>query len=306
MNDSDFPVNDQLPEGDNVVAADSAPSPSSEAEQILSEIPGIFDSAPSELAEAQDALVAAAPDSPSGDTEAGDTALLKIKEYSENVSMAQATVPAAYPYSLLITGRLTDHEKEKLLDLLSRENMGIREVDLEPQLEAGRILIPRISEFAGVLIVQALRAASVEMELGPSDLIFASENTRDESFVPMSGSEDVAWSSSEASHPAEALPLTSESSIPGVNSFTVIDTLTATAALRSDVVETEKSSEYQEALDALQRELKYKAYRRGAQAIVSFSIQLAALNLPTHYRLTVTGLAVKLPSAGLSSLPGWN
>jgi uncharacterized protein YbjQ (UPF0145 family) len=44
---------------------------------------------------------------------------------------------------------------------------------------------------------------------------------------------------------------------------------------------------------AVKRELKFKAYRKGATAIVSFSVQLQQLHMPMHYRVLVTGSAVK-------------
>jgi hypothetical protein len=80
----------------------------------------------------------------------------------------------------MIVGRLTDHEREKLTDTLERNHMGIDAKDLVHQFEGDRVLIPRISEYAGVLIVQALRGTSATMRLAPSDQIFSTEDTRDE------------------------------------------------------------------------------------------------------------------------------
>lgn len=217
----------------------------------------------------------------------------QIANYSDQISSAKTLVAAAYPFSLKITGMLSREEREKLVDLLSRENMGIREVDLEPQFECGKILIPRISEYAGVMIVQAMRGIRAEMKLGPSDSIFSTEdtqNTREEEFP--NAQEKMAYTSVESSHPAEELPMTSEASIAGKSGMIVIDVVTASAALKTSVVEAKSSSEYQEIVEALQREIKYKAYRRGAAAVVNFAIQLSPLQLPTLYRVTVSGTAV--------------
>ncbi|OFZ70214.1 MAG: hypothetical protein A3K03_05995 [Bdellovibrionales bacterium RIFOXYD1_FULL_44_7] len=60
------------------------------------------------------------------------------------------------------------------------------------------------------------------------------------------------------------------------------------------MVEAESSSEYQEVLEGLKREMKYKAYRKGADAVVNFSISLTLLSVPSRYRLTAMGSAVKL------------
>jgi hypothetical protein len=225
--------------------------------------------------------------------------LAPTREYAEKISNGSESVPAAFPFSVLIEGALTAEEKEKLLTVLSRENMGISEVDIEPQLEAGRVLIPRISEYAGILIVQALRAAQASLRLGPSDSIFATDDTRntlDETAAPLL--ETVVQNrvlAHEAAHAAERIPLVSSSHLPGhaAAALDVIDTLVVSAALRSHVVEAQKSSEYHEMLEALTRELRYRAYRKGAQAIVNFNVQLDSLGTPGRFRLTVSGTAAR-------------
>jgi uncharacterized protein YbjQ (UPF0145 family) len=226
-----------------------------------------------------------------------ETPMEKVKKFSASVNASKSAVPAAYPFSLLITGPLSPEEKEKLLDLLSRENMGFREIDLEPQFESNRILLPRMSEYAGVLLVQALRGTRAEIKLGPSDTIFSTAETRaDEHESATEGEETSSKNSTEYSHPAENLPMTTEDSLPGLPHLQAIDTITASAALHSGVAEAEKSTEYQDLADALQRELKYKAYRKGADGIIHYKIQLNNLLSPMHYRLVAMGTAVKSKS----------
>lgn len=224
----------------------------------------------------------------------------KVREYSEQLSSARASVPASFPFSLIITGHLAPEEKERLLDLLSRENMGIREIDLEPQFESGKILIPRISEYAGILIMSALRSASVRLRFGPSDSIFATEDTQESDAASSFDSglgQSASQSRSDSSHPAEELPITTEATLPGQVEHAItqlIDVVTASAALKTSSVEAEHSPEYQMLVETLQRELKYKAFHKGATAIVSFSVQLTSLRQPTHYRVQVTGAAIKI------------
>ena len=221
-----------------------------------------------------------------------------VKALSENIQIAQAPVEAAYPFSLRIEGRLSAWEREKLIDLLTAENMGIREVDLEPQLEAGRILIPRISEYAGILLVQALRGTSAEISLGPSDQIFSSEETREDLSLPPAESagrkvyvtpDDRATES----HPAERIPVVMEPELPGHPVFAVVDLVSASAGLSIQSVEAEKSPAYQDALEALKRELRYRAHRKGANAVVNFTAKLESLRLSSQYRLTVMGSAIR-------------
>ena len=217
-----------------------------------------------------------------------------VKKFSENLAPT-APVAAAFPFSLLIEGRLKPDEQEKLLDLISKEKIGIRAMDLELQLQKGKILIPRISEYAGIMIVQALRGVSAEMKLAPSDQIFSTADTRSEVTVEKeSHTLSSIAGASPFEHPAENIPVTSERQLPGTMAGIMIDTVTASAMLKSTTVEMETSAEYLEILENLKRELKYKAYHRGGTAVVGFSVTLSPLSIPTHYRITAMGTAVKL------------
>jgi uncharacterized protein YbjQ (UPF0145 family) len=271
------------------------PSIPSIAEEVSVEPPSIFQPEPEPEPEPE-LEPQPIPTRPVPEREAPEHVLDRVKDYSERVSVGQPAVAASYPFSLLIEGALTPQEQEKLIDLINRENMGIREMDLEPQFAESRVLIPRISEYAGVLIVQALRAARARMRLGPSDTIFASQETSsaDDPVVNPAPLTRLDFSAEETPS-AESLPISAdvvgEGASPGA--FVAIDVVTASAALRTSSVEAVKSVEYQELLEALTRELKYKAYRKGANAIVNFSVQLTPLSLPTHYRVTVMGSAVR-------------
>jgi len=228
---------------------------------------------------------------------AANTSVLdKIKSYTQKLTAGKPPVQAAYPFSILIVGRLSNSDKEKLVDLIDRNQMGISALDLEPQFAAGKVLIPRISEYAGVLIVQAFRSAAVRVFLGPSDSIFSTVDTHvsetDPYIEPRADSFSVS-STDDGLHPAESIPVTPLASLPGGDEYRLLDAITASASLKTSVVEAESSSEYQEVLEGLKREMKYKAYRKGADAVVNFSISLTLLSVPSRYRLTVMGSAVK-------------
>jgi hypothetical protein len=227
----------------------------------------------------------------------GDTSdpISQLKKISEQSSVAQ-NLPVPYPFSLLITGHLTEREREKLVDVLTRENMGIREVELEPQFASGRILIPRISEYAGILLVQALRGTRAQLKLGPSDSIFATPETRDEptdeSLLP-APNEFARSITPEGKHPAETVRISADATIHDLPNPVLIDLVIVSTTLKSEMVEPRNSPKYQETLDALIRELKYRAHRKGAQAIINFSIDLTMLQLPSEYKLTVKGSAIQ-------------
>ena len=216
-----------------------------------------------------------------------------LKSLEEERLLSKSIVPAELPFSLLITGELKDEEKEKLISLLERHKMGIDESDIQIQLKNGRILIPRISEYAGVLLVQGLRGIQAEIQLGLTDSFTQSSDDQPKLKSPAFMSAEFADSNETDSLPADLIPVTSESSLPQLPNFSVIDTLIVSATLKSRVLEMEKSTEYTETLEALKRELKHKASRKGAAGVLNLKIQIQPLHSPTAYRITVIGTAVK-------------
>lgn len=221
----------------------------------------------------------------------------RLRQYSEGIAQSRTPVAAQYPFSLMIEGRLEADESARLIDLLGREGFGISEVDLEPQLKSGRILIPRISEYAGVLLVQALRTAKATIRLGPSDTIFATDATRaeaDEVASALSATiANVQSDSPEAEHPAERIPVTTDVDLPGFGPYYVLDALTGAASMRTFALEAENSNEYQIILENLKRELQYKAYRRGANGLINFTVQVVPLSERSHYRIIAVASAIR-------------
>jgi hypothetical protein len=212
--------------------------------------------------------------------EATSKTIDSIKNYSESLNAEGATAPAQLPFTLRIEGKLSPQEAEKLLDVLSREKMDIREVDLEPQLEAGRVLIPRISEYAGVLLIQA------KIYFQPSDI----DPSASDSVAPADFND--SFNTVDAAPSAESLPVTQGDDLPQLGVFQVIDTLLVSGMLTTRSVEALNSNEFTILTESLMRELKFKAARRGARGITHLSIQLTPLTLPTDYRVTVSGTAV--------------
>ncbi len=194
-----------------------------------------------------------------------------------------------FPFDLRIEGELDAAEKEKLLDFLKENKLGIRAEEIEPQLDAGRILIPRISEYVGVVLVQMLHAAHLSFELSP---------TPADEMSTFHSSEAPKFQSYNTHHPhqAESIPVVRSIQELGdrqKHPFTPIDNITAAAILRTSSVEARDSIEYQELLDNLQREIRFKAYRKGASAVVEFGIQLNPLGPPGFYRVTAFGTAIR-------------
>lgn len=193
---------------------------------------------------------------------------------------------AAYPFTLRIDGTLRPHDRSRLQEILTAEKVAVRSVDLEPQFEAGRILLPRISEYVGIAIVQALRDAPVRMWLTPSER--SADETLPRPTVPDHVSRMVRTPRSHLSI-ADMLPL-----LTGDHAdYTPFDAITTSANLNSSFVEATDSPEYSRLVDALSRQLKYQARLKGADAVVRFSLTLVPLSSPQSYKIIASGLAAR-------------
>lgn len=197
------------------------------------------------------------------------------------------------PFDLWIDGPMTAEEKAKLIEILETEKFGIREGDIELQLQGIKVRIPRISEYAGVLLVQALRASRAVFRLVPTQENFMGENVA----TYASGPVQSEARSEKPVHPAENIPVVASPTLSHSVTFVTIDMLSASASFSSTHMHPNSSTEYQSLLEALQRELKYKAYRKKADAVVNFQVQLIPLTLPTEYKMVASGTAVKYTSS---------
>lgn len=218
-----------------------------------------------------------------------------LAEYSDQLAPAAELSAASTPYSLLIEGFLKVHEREILMQILARENLGIREVELEPQFEAGKILIPRVSEYVGVVLVQALRNASVRMRLGPSERIYTSTHADDEDALIYHPAADSEVMISEAGeHPADRILLSPDAEVKGRNILEALDTLHSSMNLKASQMATAHSPKFQEAMETLKRQLKFQAHHRGANALLSFKYELHEIEGQAVYKLVVQAQAVRM------------
>ncbi|MBC7387413.1 MAG: hypothetical protein H7301_14775 [Cryobacterium sp.] len=272
-------------------------TPVSESEQAdWQSTPLVTETAPELLDDPFNAPLEGAPSEPSPKNTAStrlNAPMEEVRHYSDHLAPSMSKT-AETPYSLLIDGFLKDFERETLLSLLSRENLGIREVELEPQFESGRILIPRISEYAGVLIVQSLRNAHVKMRLDLAEKIFASkEIDADDHLIFPPSQDSELLINEEGHHPADSLVLTTDDSLEGRGPAEVLDTLHGSMNLKAAQLAHPQAPLFQDALEKLKRQLKFQAYHRGAQALLSFKYDLHPLEGQTIYKLIVQAKAVR-------------
>lgn len=100
-------------------------------------------------------------------TPAPEAVVSEIAQFAAHTTVGNPQLTPRIPFTLRIMGTLAPHHRVRLLDLIKAADLGLRELDLEPQLESGQVLLTRISEYVGIQIVQALRDAPVRMTLTP-------------------------------------------------------------------------------------------------------------------------------------------
>lgn len=223
----------------------------------------------------------------------GASAIGAVRNYADKVAPSPESL-AQVPFSLLIEGRLKVHEREALLSILARENLGIREVELDPQFEAGRVLIPRVSEYVGVILVQALRNADIVMRLGPADEIYAGKEDGTSDDLVFQKTNSTMMTTESVRHPADELPITTEPIIMGKKFTRVIDTIQVSINLKGAQVASASNPAYLEAVQALKRQMKHIAFYRGANTLVSFKTQLHPLEGGTLYKVVAQAVAAVL------------
>jgi hypothetical protein len=223
--------------------------------------------------------------------------LESLKSYSEQLSEARAIQTRPLTFQLLIEGPLEPNEKENLLAFLEEKKIGISAQDLEPQWTAQRLLLPQLSEYTGVALVQLLRGTRASLSLS-----FSADSTPLQSVIEKSNwnPAEPTWTphrgtENDALPPAEAIVVSSDGSTLPHSQWIGLDTITATALLSSERWEQESAYQLGPLLEGLKRELKYKAHHKGAHAILNFQIKLYPLShlSPQQVQVIATGLAVQ-------------
>lgn len=232
--------------------------------------------------------------SPSSLNHQSDPEFLSQLQVQEKIDTDHPSIPASFPFSVLIEGQLLETEKTKLIEMITGEQLGIREIDLEMQLAQDRILIPRISEYAAIVIVQALRATRARIQVGPaSSLIEPSDHSLLEKPKEKEEPLKIVKNKNESLYPADLLPITTGHTIAELEPFITLDTVTASGSLKTYQAEIERSVEFDAMLEKLTKSIKYKAYQKKADGIIFLKFQLDKLTSPTNYRLVVSGSIIK-------------
>jgi len=206
-----------------------------------------------------------------------------IKTYSEDTQGPMPEINLRYPFHLYITGKFGPFERDKLLYFITETPIGLSSSDLDLQIKSGRVLFPRISEFAGIKLIQELRDSGLQFSLKPS--------ARDE-YEPVRHDPPLSFDY-DAGANAEANPSNVDISIfpaasPLVKDYREMGPIQITQYLTSKMVEAEASELFQDVIDRMMEALKHKARLKGANALTNYEQKISTLRLPSQYQILVS------------------
>lgn len=138
---------------------------------------------PLEMTVATPAQAAALPAEPAGPEPAplAPQDLTAVREFGERVAIGSPQVEASPPYSLLARGTFDEKARKQIASvILGEESLGIRPDELAIQLEAGKVLVPRVSEFAAIAIAAGIRDVVDDLRIGPAAEIYHAESAEEE------------------------------------------------------------------------------------------------------------------------------
>jgi len=213
------------------------------------------------------------------------TGIAGIKQYSERSRETTFSSNAKSPFHLWMQGSFDPYSRDKLLLFITENPMGLNSSDLDRQINAGRVLLPRISEFAGIKLIQDLRDSGLSFKLAPS--------SRDEDEVlPEVENLRLAYVAPTPSNLDQALPVFAAGTIDP-KLYQAYDSIEIVQFLKADIVEVERSELFQELLERMTVSLKQKAKLRGAEALSALTHELKPLRLPSQYQIELKATLLK-------------
>ena len=208
-----------------------------------------------------------------------------IREYSENAKGIAAEAEINYPFHFYAEGAFGYYERDKLLRFITENSVGITSAEIDLQIQAGRVLIPRISEYAGIKLVQELRDSPLSLRL------FASDRDADETTEHQPA--DHFQFDAQGTKPSQNTLVIIDPKSPDRSGYIEIGQLQASQFLKAEMVEAEKSELFQELLARMTESLKNRARFKGAEAMTQPVTQVINLRLPSQYQVVLTTSLLK-------------
>jgi len=228
-------------------------------------------------------------------------ALEEIKSFGNQVSPA-GSLKTPIPFSVLISDIRFVEDAERILQALKSEKFEIELSSVEAQLKRGKVLIPRISEYAAMWLSRKLRSIEANLIVGPSDEILPTkEDPREKNATPLVSRRTLRQNQIEGLNFSE-LPkhyqdiiVTTAPQIPGENIGSYRGVVSTAKPIPLEMNAEEAIDEMSEQVLGL---LRQKALNKQANALLG--VQVTVQPLPdssesdSSYQVVATGTAVRL------------
>lgn len=215
-----------------------------------------------------------------------DAVLDEIRNYSHSVQGTSQLVDIFVPYHLYLAGSFGPYERDKLLLFITENEIGVSSQDLDLQIRSGKVFFPRISEFAGIKLIQELRDSGLKFKFIPSD------RDRDEP-VQQDKPLEYHYEAAITQLPTLApIPVLADDS-KHLAEYTELEVIQISQYLKADIVEAEKSDLFQEIVERMVESLKQKARIKGGNALCRLQQKTTPLRLPSQYQVLVQATVLK-------------
>jgi hypothetical protein len=202
--------------------------------------------------------------------------LEELRSYGESRKAAPFQPGIRVDFHLQISGEFDPYARDKLLLFITDHPIGMTSSELDFQIQAGRVLLPRISEFSGIKLIQELRDSGLRFALTPSSTEEAFEQ---EPRITHFGEGEP--------EPRPEIPVLPENAIQP-DEYRVMDSLQLVHYLRAEILEVEKSELFQELLERMTSALKKRAELKGAHALTRLQHRITPLRLPSQYQVELS------------------
>jgi hypothetical protein len=226
------------------------------------------------------------PEFPVSNSPPPPTAVLdEIRQYSEAKKEAPFDPGVRNEFHLLISGEFDTYSRDKLLLFLDNSAIGMTSSELDFQIKMNRVLLPRISEFSGIKLIQELRDSGLSFILKNSD-------PEDSLHVAQDEGVRIKIDFSESPNLEQELPIYVSESYD-VKAYALLDSIQLVQFLRAEILEVEKSELFQELLDRMTASLRKRAQLKGAHALTHLKHTVTPLRLPSQYQVELSASLLK-------------
>lgn len=229
--------------------------------------------------------------------------LRDIKKFANQVIASEEGMEAYPAYSVVIEEVKYIEEVDSIIELI-KETKLYQEDDerLRLSLERGKLLIPRISEFAAIYLANKLRQFNLKFKVGLSDTLYA-KASKDDAPTIMISKKSIGLNRShhfvlDQSLRLENIILSTTSQVEGFEVSEYISIVTEHIFLSPEKIEDEKfDQELSFIYEDLAKKLKPHALKNKANGIIGVNYQLTPIlrdEKTSQYKLTCTGNLVWL------------